>query len=156
MHYPSPFHFVHSTSLQVAATYEQHTLTLTHTHTHTHMQARSTTIPLALIFQQRHSIRQRPCHRLLPRDTDPRSARLVLTLQHHHQDGESTQLTSKLSYAVPNIPRSPLLPIPHPPVTPAITTTAAAATAISREEQEEGKGREKEGWKEGENGRMFE
>ena len=69
----------------------------THKHRHTCMQARSATIPLALIFQQRHGVRQRPCHRLLPRDTDPRSARRVLTLQHHHQDGESTQLTSKLS-----------------------------------------------------------
>lgn len=31
-------------------------------------------VPLALIFQQRHSIRRRPCHRLLPEDPDPSSA----------------------------------------------------------------------------------
>ena len=110
--------------------------TQTHTHTHPHMQARSATIPLALIFQQRHSIRQWPCHRLLPRDADPRSARLVLTLQHPHQDGgESTQLTSKLSSRCAQ--RSQESPLPHPPVNP----TTAAAAAISREEQEEGNGR---------------
>lgn len=31
-------------------------------------------VPLSLIFQQRHSIRRRPCHRLLPEDPHPRSA----------------------------------------------------------------------------------
>lgn len=34
--------------------------------------AAAAAVPLALIFQQRHSIRRRPCHRLLPEDPHPR------------------------------------------------------------------------------------
>lgn len=123
MHYPSPFHFVHSTSLQVAATYERHRLTLTHTDTHAHTL---TAIPLALIFQQRHSIRRRPCHRLLPRDPDPRSARLVFTLQHHHQDvggKHSADLEAELALCppfpgAPPAPRPPAISPPSPPLPP--------------------------------------
>lgn len=118
MHYPSPFHFVHSTSLQVAATYERHRLTLTHTDTHAHTL---TAIPLALIFQQRHSIRRRPCHRLLPRDPDPRSARLVFTLQHHHQDvggKHSADLEAELALCPPFPGAPPCPPPPSPPSHP--------------------------------------
>lgn len=89
-------------------------------HTHAHTHAHSVTIPLALIFQQRHSIRQRPCHRLLPGDPDPGSPRLVFTLQHHHQDRgkHSADLKAELALCppFPGAPSPPFHQLPSYPL----------------------------------------
>lgn len=115
-------HF-NSSSYNLWATYP-------HANTHMHTHAQSVTIPLALIFQQRHSIRQWPCHRLLPGDPDPGSPRLVFTLQHHHQDRgkHSADLKAELALCQP-FPGAPFPPSTNSHLTP-FTTPAA----ISREE----------------------
>ncbi|KAK5888705.1 hypothetical protein CesoFtcFv8_014769 [Champsocephalus esox] len=108
------------------------------------MQACSSTVPLALIFQQRHSIRQWPCHCPFPRDTDPVSAWRVPPLAHHHWDGgkHSADLGAELAF-VPSIPRS-LPEITHPLVPPHHIAADLPSRGRSRER---GRG-DREGWKE--------
>jgi len=92
--------------------------TQAHAGAQAHMQASGATIPLALIFQQRHSVCQQPCHRLLPGDADPRSACHVLTHQHRHQQREGTQLTSEINFfcRTQHSQGPPTLPTSHPPI----------------------------------------
>lgn len=72
MHYPSaaPLCSLHSASSSCNSCVSRSRFA----HASSRSCSGAAAVPLALIFQQRHSIRRRPCHRLLPEDPDPSSA----------------------------------------------------------------------------------
>lgn len=93
--------------------------------------ARLATVPLALIFQRRHSVRQQPCHCPFPGGRAGCGSQISpLTFPPHRRDTgkHSNDLKVKLLLPCPPFPGG------SPPLTASIRTDAAAA--ISREVQE--------------------
>lgn len=93
MHYPSPFHFVHSTSHQVAAAHEQHKLTLTCRRS-SRRGREPHNVPInfniSAASQQPPAALSPPAP---PGDADPRSACLALSTARATGMGECTWLT---------------------------------------------------------------
>lgn len=113
MHYPSPFHFVHSTSHQVAATREQHKLTLACRRS----SGRGREPRRAPISFNISAASQQPPAALSPPappgDADPRAACLALSFATATGMGGTHLADPNFLLPCPAVPRGPTSPPLH-------------------------------------------